>query len=301
VSARYEAGKANFAQLTSITIEQERARESVRTIKEERKNSETAIRAALLLPESISIGTPVLPKLRMREAKADDLYPLALERRQELKAKRAMIGRMERMLEMAETMIYPGFSQELSLFAADAISQVSGNGIRSTANKQGNMAGGAGSFPGTSTGSSGSGIVKMPWFGTEDAYLRQTRQRIDSLKKELEASSAATVLGVRRAWFRVDKAKRELALYQERVVPLSKANLDAATQNYSTGQVDFSELIKATNSWLDANLSLARTQADLAIALAELDAAVGVDQVGGKRPVSSGTQSRPSQGRKSHE
>ncbi|MDD5759800.1 MAG: hypothetical protein PHI06_12050, partial [Desulfobulbaceae bacterium] len=101
VSARYEAGKANFAQLTSITIEQERARESVRTIKEERKNSETAIRAALLLPESISIGTPVPPKLRMREAKADDLYPLALERRQELKAKRAMIGRMERMLEMA--------------------------------------------------------------------------------------------------------------------------------------------------------------------------------------------------------
>lgn len=282
VSARYEAGKASFAELTSIAVEQERAVEAVRTIREEITNNETAIRASLLLPESVRLGRPAPFKPSLSTAKPDDLYPIAMERRQELKAKRALIGRMERMLEMAETMIYPGFSQELALLEGNTISQVSGLGLKPATEKKGDMAENDGGFPVTTAGSTASGIAKMPWFGTDDAYLRQTRQRIDSLKNELAASTAATMLGVRQAWFRVDKAKREQALFQERVIPLSQANLDSATQSYATGQVGFAELINSTNRWLDANIALARTEADLITALAELDAAVGVDQAGGK-------------------
>ena len=37
---------------------------------------------------------------------------------------RAMIGKMERMIEMAETMIYPPYSLSLSFFQDEAITQV---------------------------------------------------------------------------------------------------------------------------------------------------------------------------------
>jgi outer membrane protein TolC len=278
VSARYEAGKTSFKDLTSISVEQEKVSEELITLGEERKNSESLIRAALSLPEPIDIGIPVHPKPIRGTAKLEKLYTLATASRQELKAQRALLGRTERMLELAETMVYPAFSQELTLFEGDAISRIEGGGLQSGARSPLSMAGSNGSFPVTATASNGSGLPKMPWFGTDDAYLRQTRLRIDSLKKELEAALAATTLGVRKAWFAVDKAKREAALYRERVIPLTKANLDAATQGYAADQLGFAELIESANAWLGATLALARAESDLLVAQAELSAAVGVDQ-----------------------
>ena len=45
---------------------------------------------------------------------------------------RAMIGKMERMIEMAETMIYPPYSLSLSLFQDEAIAQVGTMAMKET-------------------------------------------------------------------------------------------------------------------------------------------------------------------------
>ncbi len=281
VSARYEAGTGGFQELTAIASEREKVREELATRGEERKNSEAAIRAALLLPESVVLGVPAPAETVRSAAPLDKLYAVATERRQEIRAQRAMVGRMERMLELAETMVYPGFSQGLTLFEGDAVSRVTGEGLQPGESGEGGMvAGSEGSFPATVAASSGAGLPKMPWFGSDDAYLRQTRQRIHSLKQELAAISSTTLLGVRKAWFLVDKASREATLYRERVIPLAKAALDSASQGYAAGRVDFAGLIESATAWLKANLALARAEADLEVAQAELDAAVGVSGAG---------------------
>jgi cobalt-zinc-cadmium efflux system outer membrane protein len=273
VSTRYQAGTTSFQDPTSIDIEREKLREELTTLGEVKKNTEATIRDALVLPESVVIGTPA-PYLSARgPVKVENLYALALERRQELQTQSAAIGRLERMLELAETMIYPGYNQGLSLFEGDTISRVKGEGLAQGGNEDG-------SFSTTGSASTGIGLPKMPWFGTDDAYLRQTRQRIASLKSELEATRAATILGVREAWFQFDKARRQEALYRNRVTPLTKASLDSSGKGYAAGQIGFKELIESATDWLGTNLALARAEADALIAEAELDAAVGVDQAG---------------------
>jgi outer membrane protein TolC len=179
---------------------------------------------------------------------------------------RAMIGKMERMLEMSESMIYPGMSLGLSTFERKEVSRVGAGSA---------MGGEAESFPTTTSAGMGEGLPKMPWYGKDDAYMAEIRQRIEALKKDLEMTEAATLLSVHQSWFALDKARREASLYGERVVTLSQTALEAATQGYSAGKVMFSDLIESYTGWLNANLSAERARADMGVARAELEAAVG--------------------------
>lgn len=288
-SARYAAGETSFQDVIRIGIEREKAREELKTLAEEQKNMEAEVREALSLPPTVAVGAPA-PREPSRESpKPDDLYAVAQEKRQELRAMRAMIGRMERMLEMAETMIYPGFSLGLSLYERDEVSRVGGGGAmedgagqggRSAAGPTDGAGAAGGSFPTATTASMGAGLPKMPWYGKDDAYLRETRQRIAALKKDLEMTEASTALGVRQAWFRLDKALREEALFGDRIVSLSQAALEASTRGYSAGRVMFSDLIESYTGWLEASLGLERARADAGVGRAELEAAVGTTELG---------------------
>ena len=80
---------------------------------------------------------------------------------------------------------------------------------------------------------------------------------------------------VREAWFRLDQAKREEALYSQRVVDLSQAALEVANRGYETGMVGFAELIMAYTGWLNDKLAAERRISDLGIAQAQLEEALG--------------------------
>lgn len=280
ISAKYQAGTGSFQEVTAIDIKKETIKDELATLVEGQANVEASIRATLALPVEVHIGSPAKREVEYSDVSLESLYGLAVKRRQEIRGQVAMIGRMERMLEMAETMVYPGFAQKNTLFDGDEVSRVSGEISKPLGGEQSVMAAKEGSFPVGSSASEGAGLPKTPWFGTNDAYLRQTRQRIESLNKELEAKRAATFLEVRMAWFRLDKARRLQALYRDRVVILAQASLDASLQGYSSGRVNFAELIESASSWLTVNLGLARAEADGLVAQAELDAAVGINQSG---------------------
>ncbi|MBI5440883.1 MAG: TolC family protein, partial [Deltaproteobacteria bacterium] len=265
-SARYSAGETNFQDVIKIGIEREKAKEELKTMSQDQRNMEAEIRMLLSLAPAVVIGAPAVREPNRGAVKEEDLYPATREKRQELRGMRAMIGKMERMLEMAETMIYPGFSLNLSLYERDEVSRVGAGAA---------MGQGGGAFPTTTTASMGAGLPKMPWFGKDDAYLRETRQRIEALKKDLEMTEASAFFGAHQAWFRLDKALREEALFGDRVVNLSQAALEASTRGYTAGKVMFSDLIESYTGWLEANLALERARADAGIARAELEAAVG--------------------------
>ena len=169
---------------------------------------------------------------------------------------------MERLILLAETAVYPVYSLNLSLFEDEAISQV---GTWRTKEP----------FPETTTAAVGAGLPKMPWYGKNDAYLRETQQKLEALRKDLRKAEEATFFGVREAWFRLDRARREEALYAEQVVKLSQEALEVSTRGYETGLVSFADVIASYTNWLKANLSLPRKQSDLGVSRAQLQEAVG--------------------------
>ena len=115
----------------------------------------------------------------------------------------------------------------------------------------------------------------MPWYGTNDAYLRETRQKLAALREELKKTEDETIFKVREAWFRLDRAKRQEALYAQRVVNLSQAALEVSTRAYETGNIAFADVIESYIGWLNARLSLERERSNLGIARSELEEAVG--------------------------
>ncbi len=261
-NTRYEGGKTSFQDVIKVRIEKEILEEELRTLREKQRNIESKIREIVNLAPGSKVGSPLKQRPNTNVPRLAPLYPLAHEQRQELRQMRAKVGKMERMIEMAETMVLPPYTLNFSLYDDETVNQVGSAAMKET-------------FPSVTTASKGAGLPKMPWYGTNDAFLRETRQKLKALKAELIRIEAATETMVRKSWFELDRAKREAALYRQTVVKLSQAALEVSTRGYETGKVTFADVIASYNTWLRANLTLARKNSDLGIARAELERVVG--------------------------
>ena len=261
-TTRYETGGTSYQDVIKVRIQREILEEDLDTLLEKQRNGETKILEILNLPPETKVGLPENREPLRMVPPLGALYKLAYERRQELRRMRARVGKMERLIEMAETMIIPPYTLNLSLYEDEAINQVG-----SVATKEG--------FPVSTRASTGSGLPIMPWYGIEDAYLRQTQQELNALRRELEKEEAGTITLVRNAWFRLDLAKREESLYRNTILKLSRAALDVSTQGYEAGNLSFADVISSYTSWLDVNLAAAREMSALGIARAQLENVVG--------------------------
>ncbi|MDH4264732.1 MAG: TolC family protein [Deltaproteobacteria bacterium] len=261
-TVRYETGKTSFQDLIKIRIERVKLEEDLKTLREQQRNLEVKILEILDLPPATRVGAPLAVPPRKEVPQLTALYPVALDQRQELRRLRALVGKMERMIEMAETAIYPPYTLTFSFFQDEAISQVGTRRMKEP-------------FATATTASTGAGLPKMPWYGSNDAYLREARQKLAALREDLKRMEDETVFKVREAWFRLDQARREEALYAGRVVGLSQAALDASTRGYETGKVTFADVISSYSGWLKDNLAIERRRSDLGISRAELEETLG--------------------------
>jgi outer membrane protein, heavy metal efflux system len=259
---RYETGGTSYQDVIKVRIRREILEEDLDTLLEKQQNVKSKILEILNLPPGTRIGMPedrkppgIVPPLK-------GLYKLTQQRRQELRRMRARVGKMERLIEMAETLILPPYTLNLSLYEDEAVTQVGTIAVRDD-------------FPVSTRAYRGSGLPLMPWYGIEDAYLRQTRQELGALRNELEKEEAGANTLVRKAWFRLDLANREEALYRKSILKLSRDVLDVSTQGYEAGNVSFSDVISSYSSWLDVNLAAERETSAMGIAWADLENAVG--------------------------
>lgn len=260
---RYEAGKTSFQDVIKVRIERDILGENVKTLEEIQRNIEAKLLELLSLPPDTRLGTPGYIETPLEIPVLDSLYGSALVRRQELQRKRAVIGKMERMVEMIETMVIPPFTLNLSLYDDEAVNKVGFTATKET-------------FPVKTKAYTGAGLPKMPWYGSNDAYLLKTKQKLQALKEDLKENEAVALTMVREAWFDLDLARREELLYRDRVVQQTQAALDVSLRGYESGNVTFADIISSYKIWLQARLKLYKERSHLESAWAELERTVGV-------------------------
>jgi hypothetical protein len=261
-TTRYGAGKTSYQDVIKIRIGREKLEEQLDTFKKQRVNLETELLTLMNLQPGHSLGWPRTTTPELSLPKLNRLYPLAIEDRQELNRMRAMVGRMERMVEMAETMIQPDFSQNYSLYTDQPVLQSGSSGMKPT-------------FDTAVSTTRGKGLPKNAWFGSQDAYLRETRRKLDALREELADAEWRTTLMVRKGWFELDRASRERSLYKQRLLGLSQTSLDVSTKGYESGNVSFADVIASYKGWLDVSLASVRRNSDVGIARVELERRIG--------------------------
>ncbi len=261
---RYGSGAMGYGDAVKVRIRRASLGQDLITLDNRRRNVEARIRELTDLPPGSAVGRPKAAAPDGDAPGPDDLIPLALTHRQELRRMRENIARMEKMVAMAETMILPDFSQGLSLYSDAAVAQVGGGAMRDA-------------FATGVEAGMGAGAPKKPLYGLQDAYLRETKMKLLAARQDLVAAEAATRTLVRGAWFALDTARREAALYGNTVAPLSRAALETANRGYEAGGVSFAEMIAAHMDWLNAGLTLYRKRADMGAARAELARALGTE------------------------
>jgi outer membrane protein TolC len=259
---RYEVGKESLQDVIRVQIQQEKMREEQNTLKEEQRNLQTNIRKIADLAPGSDIGFPAIREPRRELPEMDGLSVLAMEQSQELRTIRAMIGRMERMIEMAETEIYPRFTQNLSLFENKAVIQV---GTMQT----------EASFADVDRPSIGEGLPKNPWFGLGDAYLLETREKLDALRNELKNAENVVRFRIREGWFKLDLAIREERLYTKKIRELSRLSAEVTGLRYEAGVAEMRDVIEFNMIWFESRLTSERKKSEIGIARADLEEIIG--------------------------
>lgn len=120
--------------------------------------------------------------------------------------------------------------------------------------------------------------INLPFGGdrrrsaVSSAELEQDRLQAerDDLEFRLRAELAS-------ALSRLDEAEQTIALYRDRIVPLSRQGLDAARADFESGRGEFANVIDAETALLDARLTLARARADRLLTVAGIEALTGID------------------------
>jgi outer membrane protein TolC len=259
---RYEVGKETLQDVIRVQIQQGKLREEQNTLKEEQKSLNTNIRKIADLTPGSDIGFPIIREPRRELPAIDRVSDLAMEQNQELRTIRAMIGRMERMIEMAETEIYPRFTQNLSLFENKAVIQV--GTIKTEA-----------PFADVAKSYMGEGLPKNPWFGLENAYLLETREKLEALRKELKNAENGMRFRVREGWFKLDLAIREERLYTKKIRELSRLSAEATSLRYEAGVAQMRDVIEFYMTWFEARLTSELKKSEIETARAALEEIVG--------------------------
>jgi outer membrane protein TolC len=261
---RYRTGKTSYQDVVKVRISRETFHEELLTLKRRQHTIESKLLATLDLP-----GQPVFDPAREKGPSrgipfVDDLVAAALAERQELKRLQARIHKMEFMIEMAETMILPPLTLNLSLYTDEPALTAGSGSSRS-------------GFATVIPAATGAGLPRKPLFGASDAYLREIREKLRALKNTWLAERADTRFRTRQAWFTLDRAVREERLFRDTIVKLSQTALNVSTKGYESGDVLFADLFVSFRQWFDARLMTARKRSDVGIARAELVNVLGID------------------------
>lgn len=261
-TALYKSGRTSFQDIIKININIEVLKEDLNTLSSQKSNIHAKLKELLNLPVDAALGRVVKVGPYKDVDPLETLYSLAGQNSQELKIIRFRIAKMENMIEVAESMILSESNLNLSAFENDAVNSV-GFGAPKTPFPEKNMAG------------MKNGTPIKPWYGIDNPWLNQTRQNLLSLKKMLIKQENETDRMVRDAWFMVDKNMRELSLFNEKVLPLTRSALDVATREYESGAIPFSQAIGSYTDWLKTRLTIAKKQSGLGTAIANLEKTIG--------------------------
>jgi hypothetical protein len=258
----YKSGRTSYQDVIKVTIKIEELKEDLITLENEADNGKIRLFELMNLPADTRMGPVKTAPLPETISPPEKLVSLAREHRQELAAIRFQISKLQSMLEMAESMKQSSFTLGLSYFEADHVN-TAGTGAPQQAFGEKTMASMKNNQP------------VNPWYGVDSPWLQQTRQTLASLEHTLTARENATDRMVYNAWFKTDKNWRELDLYKNRILPLTKSALDVSTREYETGSIPFSQAIGSYTDWLKAKLAIAQKTKDLGISFAALETVVG--------------------------
>src|SRR5881397_1636686 len=113
--------------------------------------------------------------------------------------------------------------------------------------------------------------------GKYSATVTEARRNFESARHELEATRTETLGLVRDQLKKIETAAHHYELYSDKILPLARQAVQSNRVAYETSSANFLELITAQRVLQDVESTHVNHLADYQVAVAELDAIVGID------------------------
>lgn len=226
-----------------------------------RVDLEAALNSLRDVPAHAEIGEVFLPPLPELDLERESLAEIGRQARSEVRAAFRRIEESEKRVHLARIRHRPDLTLGLAW----------GN-IRARGAELAGMP-----IPGNGKDSYAVSVgATLPLFRRKyDAGIREAAERLSAARLAYRDSISAMEAGIRSLSFRIENIQRQIRLFESTLVPQAEQALESTLAAYASGTVEVTGLLDIQRTLLDAQLGLARLQADYLKAVADLERVIG--------------------------
>ncbi|WP_446007950.1 TolC family protein [Candidatus Electrothrix sp.] len=255
---RYTGGKATYFDVLKVQIELAQIQDKVRTIKESAVPLRIRINNLLgVAPERSRPVPKYLPEISLKK-KPTTLHSLALKNAPLLQAAQERITKTETKTKLAQKDFYPDFTFSLKTILTGSAEY--------------------GDPPDSGDDPIIAGVsMNLPIFRERrHAKLAEQKAAVQEAQSRKSEQERTIQNQIEQGLYAYQDAKRKVALYREELLPKVRQQLEVAVSGFQSGKNSILEIIDAEKSLLTFELAESRTLADQALAVAQLEAQVGL-------------------------
>lgn len=257
---KYQTDIAQHSHLIKTQIEAAKLADDLESLKAHRRPLLEAFRALVNLPAMDNIYVPDNLIHRPLIDTKEQWLAWILEGNPTLKAKQSLVQVADRSVNRARLGFLPDFSIGVDKIVTGEKWNTSGEPVPDSG-KDPLIVMGSASIP--------------LWFGKHKASVAAAKH----LKKKAVAETEDAVNQLKsvfeETWFQLDEASRKITLYQEFLIPKSLESLRISEKAYTSGDLDFMNIIDAQRRLLQFSLEFERAMVDFEKTRARLQALAG--------------------------
>lgn len=259
---RYAEGFGLQADVVRMQAEYTRALSRRDDLERQRIDAEATLASLFAGPVEARVEAVETVSLPPVPADAEALAVVARRARPEIRAAMRRVEGRERAVALARRARWPDFNVGVAWGALLGRNDPAGRTVPPPDNGQDVFSLTAG--------------VNLPVFGQRyDAGVREAAESVVQACAVYEGAVAEMERAVRATLSRIRSTERQLALFEDALLPQTEQALYSTEAAYSTGTAGVLDLLDGERKLLDVRLGLARLRTDYMKALADLERAVG--------------------------
>ena len=248
---RYSINETSQAEVLRAQVELARAENQLVVLQDDVGLAKARINALLSRDLEMKVGRPAELKATTDTLGLATLYLLAEENQPLLKAYELKRREAELMLSIARQTYLPDLAFRYTLEQMD--SDVYSNKYMI-------------------------GITVPLWFlGKQRTFVREAEAKLLRASAHYQLMENNLLLAVKQAKTQVQKFQHVVDLYENSILPQAEAGLRAALAAYEVGTIEFQSLLESEKLLVQAEFEYEQARADLFMAVADLEQAVGFD------------------------
>ena len=258
--ARYANRTSGQRDVAKAQAEVSMSLEKLFMLQQERQSTASMIQALIDQDPLLPIGKverPAIPGLQMTLV---DLLNLAVENRQEVKEREALVAKSEHAKKLAKLSFVPDLTVGFEY-----------TGVGAGTTDMGPDMDGRDSWMIPLR-------INLPLWGQRIVpEIQEAQKMIEANQAKLAEAKNTTFYEVKDAFYRFDTASKLVELYETSILPQAELALRADQAGYESGNAGFLELLDSERVYLNAKLSHIRLLTEALQSYAELRRAAGLD------------------------